>query len=148
MTESLLNFEHRSGKHLVMSGNQSELCSQRGFPAQEASTCIPSIEAILDAVAKAFQISVKDLLGGRPRLQINNYPEDVRAARKAALYLCCKLTENSAARIAERFGRKGPAVRHAVKAVEQLVECDADFAGRMAAALRLVESGLHQELSR
>jgi chromosomal replication initiation ATPase DnaA len=54
----------------------------------------PSIEAIQQAVAAAFRISVKDLVGGRPKLQINNYPDDVRVARKAALYLCCKLTED------------------------------------------------------
>ena len=121
-----------------MSGSQSGFCGERSSPAPEAGAHVPSIEAIQQAVAAAFRISVKDLVGGRPKLQINNYPDDVRMARKAALYLCCKLTEDSAARIAERFGRKRPAVRHAIRAVEQLVDCDADFAGRMAAAARLV----------
>jgi len=128
-----------------MSGDRSNLCGAPGLQEPEARQHVPSIETIQQAVAAVFKISAKDMVGGRPTLQINNYPEDVRAARKAAIYLCCKLTDNRPERIAERFGRKRPLVRHAVKAVEHLIDRDAEFAGRMAKAVQLIEIGLRQE---
>ena len=105
-----------------MSGLQSNFCGVPGLQEPETRQHVPSIEAIQQAVATVFKISVKDMVGGRPTLQINNYPEDVRAARKAAEYLCSKLTDDSAERIAERFGRKRSLVRDAVNAVEQLID--------------------------
>jgi chromosomal replication initiation ATPase DnaA len=76
----------------------------------------------------------------RPRLQINYYPEQVQMARKAALYLCRELTEHTAARIAEHFGRKPATIRRAVEAVGQLINSDLDFP----AAWRAPRNGFRQ----
>jgi chromosomal replication initiator protein len=130
---------------LLMSGNYRESSEQGRPSAPSANTEAPSIEAIQQAVAEAFETSLEDLSARRPRLQINNYPEQVRRARKAALYLCRELTEHSAARIAERFGRKSAVVRRAVEAVRQIVDFDLDFASRLASAARRLQTGLSQE---
>jgi chromosomal replication initiation ATPase DnaA len=125
-----------------MSGNYRESFEQGGSSAPSANTEAPSIEAIQQAVAEAFQTSLEDL-SARPRLQINDYPEQVRRARTAALYLCRELTEHSAAHIAERFGRKPAVVRRAVEAVRQII--DRDFVSRLASATQRLQTGLSQE---
>jgi chromosomal replication initiation ATPase DnaA len=110
-----------------MSANDRESFEQGGSSAPNANTEAPSIEAIQQAVAEAFRTSLEDLSARRPRLQINDYPEQVRRARTAALYLCRELTEHSAAHIAERFGRKPAVVRRAVEAVRQIIDFDLDL---------------------
>jgi len=128
-----------------MSGNYRESTEQGRPSAPSANTEAPSIEAIQQAVAEAFQTSLEDLSARRPRLQINDYPEQVRRARTAALYLCRELTEHSAAHIAERFGRKPAVVRRAVEAVRQMIDFDLDFASRLASAAQRLQTGLSQE---
>jgi chromosomal replication initiation ATPase DnaA len=73
--------------------------SSRGFRAgtalsPECNAEALSIESIQQAVAEAFEVRIADLSGRRPTLQINNYPEQARKARKAALYLCRELTKH------------------------------------------------------
>jgi chromosomal replication initiation ATPase DnaA len=71
--------------------------SERGQSCPgSANAEAPSIEAIQQAVAEAFEVSIDDLSGRRPTLQINNYPEEVRKARNAAFYLCRELTKHNA----------------------------------------------------
>jgi chromosomal replication initiation ATPase DnaA len=116
-----------------------------GTVSPPASQCRgPSIEAIQQAVAEAFEIRVDDLRGRRPTLQINNYPEQVRKARKAALYLCRELTKHDATRIAERFGRKSAVVKRAVESVRQVIDSDLDLARRLASAAQRLQAGLSQ----
>jgi chromosomal replication initiation ATPase DnaA len=119
--------------------------SQRGRSCPRSTNAeAPSIEAIQQAVAEAFEVRVDDLCGRRPTLQINNYPEQVRKARKAALYLCRELTEHNATHIAERFGRKLAVVKRAVESVRQVIDSDLDLASRLASAAQRLQAGLSQ----
>jgi len=105
---------------------------------------VPSIEAIQQAVAEAFEVSIDDLSGRRPTLQINNYPEQVRTARKVALYLCRELTKHNATRIAERFGRKPAVVKRAVESVRAIIDADVDLASRLVSAAQRLQADLSQ----
>jgi chromosomal replication initiation ATPase DnaA len=121
----------------------------RGFSAgtvlpRGANAEPPSIEAIQQAVAEAFEVRVDDLCGRRPTLQINNYPEQVRKARKAALYLSRELTQHNATQIAERFSRNLTVVKRAVKSVRQVIDSDLDLASRLASAGQRFQAGLSQ----
>jgi chromosomal replication initiation ATPase DnaA len=117
--------------------------SQRGRSCpRRANAEAPLIEAIQQAVAEAFEVRVDDLCGRRPTLQINNYPEQVRKARKAAVYLCRELTEYDATRIAERFGRKSAVVKRSVESVRQVLDSDLDLASRLASAAQRLQAGL------
>jgi chromosomal replication initiation ATPase DnaA len=111
---------------------------------RSANAAAPSIEAIQQAVAEAFEVSIDDLSGRRPTLQINNYPEQVRKARKAALYLCRELTTHNATRIAERFGRKPAVVKRAVGSVRAIIDSDLDLASRLVSAAQRLQADLSQ----
>jgi chromosomal replication initiator protein len=123
--------------------------SSRGFRAgtalsPECNAEALSIEAIQQAVAEAFEVRIADLSGRRPTLQINNYPEQARKARKAALYLCRELTKHNATHIAERFGRKPAVVKRAVESVRETIHSDLDLAGRLVKAAQRLQAGLSQ----
>ncbi len=93
---------------------------------------------------KPFEVRIDDLSGRRPTLQINNYPEQVRKARKAALYLCRELTKHNATRIAERFGRKPAVVKRAVESVKAIIDSDLDLASRLVSAAQRLQADLSQ----
>ncbi len=119
--------------------------SERGRSCpRSAHAEAPSIEAIQQAVAEAFEVSIDDLSGRRPTLQINNYPEQVRTARKVALYLCRELTKHNATRIAERFGRKPAVVKRAVESVRAIIDADVDLASRLVSAAQRLQADLSQ----
>ena len=71
--------------------------------------------------AKVFGVSLHDLVFGTTTLHINDYPEQLRLARTAALYLCRKHTGLAAVTIARAFNRRSPAVAYAVRSMERLL---------------------------
>jgi len=79
------------------------------------------VDAIQWATAKVFGVSLHDLVFGTTTLHINDYPEQLRLARTAALYLCRKHTGLVAATIARAFNRRSPAVAYAVRSIERLL---------------------------
>ena len=79
------------------------------------------VDAIQWATAKVFGVSLHDLAFGTTTLHINDYPEQLRLARTAALYLCRKHTGLAAATIARAFNRRSPAVAYAVRSIERLL---------------------------
>lgn len=101
-----------------------------------------SIDAIEAAVAEAFNVSRRDLSGGRTPLRINDYPTCVRQARKAATYLSRKLTDEPAARVGARFGFAASTVSGVPKLVERLVDSDPEFAACLGGALRRLQAPL------
>jgi len=78
------------------------------------------VDAIQWATAKVFAVSLHDLAFGTTTLHINDYPQQLRLARTAALYLCRKHTGLAAATIARAFNRRSPAVAYAVRSIERL----------------------------
>ena len=69
--------------------------SQRGRSCpRRANAEAPSIEAIQQAVADAFEVKSRRPLRLAANAADQHYPEQVRMARKAALYLCRELTEH------------------------------------------------------
>ena len=99
-----------------------------------------SIETIEEAVVEAFNVSRRDMPGGRPGLRINNYPSYVRQARKAAIYLCRKLTDESPAGIGARFGFAARTVGGVTRTVERLIDSDPAFAACLGGALSLLQA--------
>lgn len=100
-----------------------------------------SIETIEEAVVEAFNVSRRDMPGGRPELRINNYPSYVRQARKAAIYLCRKLTDEPPAGIGARFGFAARTVGGVTRTVERLIDSDPAFAACLGGALSLLQAG-------
>jgi chromosomal replication initiation ATPase DnaA len=124
--------------------NHREAYEQGRSCPRSANAEAPSIEAIQKAVAEAFEVRIDDLSGRRPTLQINNYPDQVRQARKAALYLCRELTKHNATRIAEHFGRKPAVVKRAVESVKAIIDSDLDLASRLVSAAQRLQADLSQ----
>jgi hypothetical protein len=79
------------------------------------------VDAIQWATAKVFAVSLHDLVFGTTTLHINDYPQQLRLARTAALHLCRKHTRLAAATIARAFNRRSPAVAYAVRSIERLL---------------------------
>ena len=79
------------------------------------------VDAIQWATAKVFRVSLHDLVFGTTTLHINDYPEQLRLARTAALYLCRKHAGLAAATIARVFSRRSPAVAYAVSSIKHLL---------------------------
>jgi chromosomal replication initiation ATPase DnaA len=79
------------------------------------------VNAIQWAAAKVFRVSLHDLAFGTTTLHINDYPQQLRLACTAGLYLCRKHTGLSAATIARSFNRRPPAVASAVRSIERLL---------------------------
>ncbi len=79
------------------------------------------VNAIQWTTAKVFGVSLHDLAFGTTTLHINDYPQQLRLARTAALYLCRKHTGLAAATIARSFNRRSPAVAYAVRSIERLL---------------------------
>jgi chromosomal replication initiation ATPase DnaA len=79
------------------------------------------VDAIQWATAKVFGVSLHDLAFGTTTLHINDYPQQLRLARTAGLYLCRKHTELAAGIIARAFNRRTPAVAYAVRSIGRLL---------------------------
>ncbi len=91
---------------------------------QQSSVEHPA-ESVVDAIqwttAKVFRVSLYDLVFGTSTLHINDYPQQLRLARTAAIYLCRKHTGLTAAIIARSFNRRSPAVSYSVRSIERLL---------------------------
>ena len=79
------------------------------------------VDAIQWATAKVFAVSLHDLVFGTSTLHINDYPQQLRLARTAALYLCRRHTRLAAGTIARAFNRRSAAVAYAVRSIERLL---------------------------
>jgi chromosomal replication initiation ATPase DnaA len=79
------------------------------------------VDAIQWATARVFRVSLHDLVFGTTTLHINDYPEQLRLARTAALHLCHKHSGLAAVTIARAFNRRSPAVAYAVRSIERLL---------------------------
>jgi chromosomal replication initiation ATPase DnaA len=66
-------------------------------------------------------VSLHDLAFGTSTLHINDYPQQLRLARTAGLYLCHKHTELAARTMARAFNRRTPAVAYAVRSIRRLL---------------------------
>jgi chromosomal replication initiation ATPase DnaA len=79
------------------------------------------VNAIQWTTAKVFGVSLHDLVFGTTTLHINDYPQQLRLACRAAIYLCRKHTGLAPATIARSFNRRSPAVGYAVRSIERLL---------------------------
>ena len=79
------------------------------------------VNAIQWATAKVFRVSLHDLAFGTTTLHTTDYPQQLRLACTAGLYLCRKHTGLRPAAIARSFNRRPPAVASAVRAIERLL---------------------------
>ena len=79
------------------------------------------VDAIQWTTAKVFGVSLHDLAFGTSTLHINDYPQQLRLARMAGLYLCRKHTELAGGIIARAFNRRTPAVAYAVRSIGRLI---------------------------
>ena len=79
------------------------------------------VNAIQWATAKVFRVSLHDLAFGTTTLHTTDYPQQLRLACAAGLYLCRKHTGLSAGTIARSFNRRPPAVASAVRSIERLL---------------------------
>lgn len=82
----------------------------------------PAVADIVTAVADAFGVSAKELLGPS-RLKT------VMLARQTAVYLARTVGKLSLPAVGRAFGRDHSTVLHAVRKVEELLATDPDFAG-------------------
>jgi chromosomal replication initiation ATPase DnaA len=101
-------------------GNKTSLVDDKR-PSSVDHRARSVVDAIQWATAKVFGVSLHDLVFGTTTLHINDYPEQLRLARTAALYLCRKHTGLAAATIARAFNRRSPAVAYAVRSIERLL---------------------------
>ncbi|MFP8876622.1 MAG: helix-turn-helix domain-containing protein, partial [Myxococcota bacterium] len=80
-------------------------------PALPAEACL-EIPTVMELVGSFFKLR-PEALASRSRRH------EVLVPRQLAMYLCCHRTQASVAEIAHAFGRAHPAVRNAVRRVEQ-----------------------------
>jgi len=87
--------------------------------AEEAENVV-SVESIQKTVAEYYDLRVSDITGPR-RLANIAFP------RQVAMYFSRRMTELSAASVAEKFSRNHATVVHAVQAVEAKMKKSEDF---------------------
>ena len=109
----------RVGRQQVRRNETSRMGDKRPSSVDHRAQSV--VDAIQLATAKVFGVSLHDLAFGTTTLHINDYPEQLRLARTAALYLCRKHTTLAAATIAGAFNRRSPAVGYAVRSIERLL---------------------------
>ncbi len=107
------------GRQQIRRNKRSPVGDKRPYSIDHRARSV--VDAIQWATAKVFRVSLHDLVFGTTTLHINDYPEQLRLARTAALYLCRKHTGLAAATIARAFNRRAPAVAYAVRSIERLL---------------------------
>ena len=98
----------------------------RGVIGQERRDISP--ELIQKEVAKYFNLTIADLIGGRKT-------KNIAEPRMVAMFLCRELTELSSTEIGAAFGRNHSTVLYAEKQVTKLCE-EAEYIRRAVAQLR------------
>src|SRR5260370_38161883 len=109
----------RVGRQQIRRNKTSRLGDKRPSSVDHRAQSV--VNAIQWASAKVFGVSLHDLAFGTTTLHINDYPEQLRLARTAALYLCRKHTGLTSSAIARAFNRRSPAVAYAVRSIERLL---------------------------
>jgi len=77
------------------------------------------VNAIHWAAAKVFRVSLHDLAFGTTTLHTTDFPQQLRLACVAGLYLCRKHTGLAEATIARSFNRRPQAVASAARVIER-----------------------------
>jgi len=84
---------------------------QKVVPELPSEACL-EIPTVMEVVGAFFKLRPESLASRSRR-------HEVLVPRQLAMYLCCRRTQASVAKIAEAFGRAHPAVRNAVLRVEK-----------------------------
>src|SRR5260370_41851535 len=90
-----LRLTMRVGRQQIRRDKTSGMGDKRASSVDHRAQSV--VDAIQWATAKVFGVSLHDLAFGTTTLHINDYPEQLRLARTAALYLCRKHTGRAAA---------------------------------------------------
>jgi len=109
----------RVGRRQIRRDKPSRVGGKRTSPIDHRAQTL--VDAIQRATAKVFAVDLHDLVFGTTTLHINDYPQQLRLARTAALYLCRRHTGLAVGTIARAFNRRSPAVAYAVRAIERLL---------------------------
>jgi len=87
---------------------------------KEGITKEPSIDQILQAVAKHFEVKVEDLLGKSKKNKLA-FP------RQIAMFLSCKLTEHTLQTLSDAFQKKHSTIVYARKCISKKMEDDSSI---------------------
>jgi hypothetical protein len=118
-TISILRSNRNRGSDEKSGDNRWNMKEQQ--PSFERRAAASVVNAIQWATAKVFRVSLHDLAFGTITLRTADYPQQLRLACTAGLYLCRKHTELAAATIARSFNRRPQAVGPAVRSIERLL---------------------------